>query len=82
MKTEVTSAALVFLSALFAEPIISAVARAENLTLANPDFASGLAGWTQIGWGNDEPGMVYSTTAGAYLYQTVPSHALSADKPH
>ena len=56
------------------------VARAKDMALENPDFASGLAGWTQIGWGNDNPGMVYSTTAGTHLYQTVPSHTVSADK--
>ena len=58
----------------------SAVAPAKDLPLDNPDFTSGLAGWTQTGWGNDKSGMVYSTTAGTHLYQTVPSHAISADK--
>ncbi len=58
----------------------ASAARAEDLPLDNPDFTNGLAGWTQNGWGNDNPGMVYSTTAGTHLYQTVPSHAISADK--
>jgi hypothetical protein len=53
--------------------------RAENLMLDNANFAQGLAGWTANGWGNDTPGMVYSTTPGTYLYQTVPAHAISAD---
>jgi hypothetical protein len=56
------------------------VVRAENLRLDNADFAQGLAGWTQVRWGNDRPGTAYSTTAGAYLYQTVPAHAISAER--
>ncbi|MBU3665449.1 MAG: hypothetical protein FGM15_06175 [Chthoniobacterales bacterium] len=59
---------------------LATMAHAEDLPLENPDFAQGLAGWTQIGWGNDNPGMVYSTSPGAHIYQTVPSHTISADK--
>lgn len=60
--------------------LAAAAAQGEDLPLGNPDFAEGLAGWTASGWGNDEPGMVYSTTAGGYLYQTVPAHTIRADK--
>ncbi len=68
------------LCGLAAALCFASATRAEDLALDNPDFANGLAGWTQIGWGNDNPGMVYSTSPGAYIYQTVPSHAISADK--
>lgn len=59
--------------------LLAAAAQAEDLPLENPEFAEGLAGWTASGWGNDEPGMVYSTTAGGYLYQTVPAHTIRAE---
>jgi hypothetical protein len=59
---------------------LASVVRSEELPLENSDFAKGLAGWTQTGWGNDKPGVVYSTNVGAYIYQTVPAHAISADK--
>ena len=68
------------LCGLAAALCFASAARAEDLALDNPDFANGLAGWTQTGWGNDNPGMVYSTSTGTYIYQTVPSHAISADK--
>ncbi len=48
------------------------VARAKDMALENPDFASGLAGWTQVGWGNDNPGIVYSTSPGGD--RTVAAH--------
>lgn len=59
---------------------LTTVAQAEGLTLANAGFANGLAGWTQVGWGNDHRGPAFSTNPGAYLYQTVPSHTISADR--
>ena len=68
------------LCGLAAALYFASAARAEDLALENPVFANRLAGWTQVGWGNDNPGMVYSTNPGAYIYQTVPSHAISADK--
>jgi hypothetical protein len=68
------------LCGLAAALYFASAARAEDLALENPDFANRLAGWTQVGWGNDNPGIVYSTTAGSHIYQTVPSHAISAAK--